>query len=65
MKVIYLDYTLEGIMRERMQKSITGFADYGRYTAKLNNDKKTFTVWAHVNDVARKIGSAPLVVKAR
>ena len=62
--MIYLDYTLEGIMRERMQKSITGFADYGRYTAKLNDDQ-TFTVWAHVNNVARKIGSAPLIVKAR
>lgn len=63
--MIYLDYELARILRERLQRSMTGYADWGRYTAKLNDDKKTFTVWAYVGNTARKIGEAPLAAPVR
>jgi hypothetical protein len=54
---IFLDTTLSGYLRTRLDRA-TGFGEYGRYTAKLNDDG-TFTVWAWVNNEARKIGHAP------
>jgi hypothetical protein len=62
---IFLDTTLAEVLRNKLQASLDNgvthpvCAEYGRYTAKTNGNG-TFTVWAWVDNAARKIGEQQL-----